>query len=417
MKIAIFTDAFLPKIDGISISIDHLVRILGARGHEFIIFCPRYGENDFYQIDDHTEIIRFRNFPLPSYPDVKVVLPNRKKIKKTMKEFAPDIVHIHTPGLIGKYGTKLAVKYGVPMVSTYHTLVTEMAMYISPYRLLKVDRLFNLMKSKKKISRNLDKVVRTRKRALRKKFIKKVVNSMYEKADVIVSPSHLIEKTLREQKIKAPIAVISNGMDLHNFKGVEKKEISSPPRLLHVGRISFEKNVEILLRALKKIHQEFPGTTLDIIGDGPAISSLKIETRQLQLEDYVSFLGYWPHENLPEVYPKYDLFITASTMETQGLVVLEAIASGLPVVGVDSYALPELIHHEKNGFIAPPFDAVKIAEYSVAILKNESLARKFSQASIEIASHHDLDYTTSLMEDLYKKISAKKRKDFLDEPE
>lgn len=404
MKIAIFTDAFLPKIDGIAVSIDHLVRILGTKGHEFLIFCPSYGEKDFYQIGPHTEIIRFKNFPLPSYPDVKVVLPSRKKIKKAMKEFQPQLVHVHTPGLIGKYGSNLAKKYNLPLVSTYHTLVTEMAMYISPYRLLKVDRLFNLMKSKKKIKKNLDRVVRARKRALRKKFIKRVVNSMYEKADAIVSPSHLIEETLREQNIRKPIEVISNGMDLNNFRGSVKKTIASPPKLLHVGRISFEKNVEIILRALKKIRNVIPGTTLDIIGDGPAISSLKIEARQLQLEDAVQFLGYWPHENLPEVYPRYDLFVTASTMETQGLVVLEAIASGLPVVGVDSFALPELIHHEKNGFIAPPYDSTQIAEYSIKTLSDPALFEKFSKESIEIASYHDIEYTTGEMEKLYHKL-------------
>ncbi|EMO27194.1 glycosyltransferase, group 1 family protein [Leptospira interrogans serovar Bataviae str. HAI135] len=149
----------------------------------------------------------------------------------------------------------------------------------------------------------------------------------------------MIEKQLREFGLKTKIAVISNGLDLTSFKGTIKR-LSSTPKLLHVGRISYEKNCDVILNSFKLIHDEIPDSTLTIIGDGPALPSLKVQAQNLGVENSVTFTGFIKREQLPEEYPKYDLFLTASTMETQGLVILESVACGLPAVGVDSFAIP-----------------------------------------------------------------------------
>ncbi|MBE7410809.1 MAG: glycosyltransferase [Leptospiraceae bacterium] len=415
MKILYFTDTFLPKIDGISISIKNFSEILSQRGYEFKIFCPRYGEGDFSRINDNIHIERFRCGYLPSYPDIKVVLPSPNKIRKVFKEFQPDLVHIHTPGLMGLYAVNAAEKYGVPSIGTYHTLMAEQDMYVSFYRLLKIDKLFmKISRFKKRLKiKDLIKVERFNKLNIRKKVILKLCNDLYNRCDQVISPSHLLKDQLLEYGIKRPITVISNGMDLSKFKG-SIRELPQNPKLLHVGRISYEKNCDVIINAFHLIQNQIPNSTLTIIGDGPALNSLKIQAEKLGLKDKISFLGFIDHNILHEYYPKYDVFLTASTMETQGLVILEAIACGLPAIGVKSFAIPELIIDNQNGYIAEPFNVKEIAEKTIFLLSDKEKFRDFSKASIEVASDHELGKSVVKLEEIYKSVASiqdkKKRK-------
>jgi len=270
MNIVIFTDTYLPKIDGVGISVDHFTRILAARGHNFVICAPRYEDDDSEKVGDNIHIIRFRSAPLPSYPDIKVVLPSQKKIAKAMTMYNPDLIHIQTPGLLGNYGVLASKMYGVPMIGTYHTLVSEQDTYISLYRLLKVDTLLNYFKSNKKIEKRLDKIERKKGKSIKSQIIYRLTLGLYQAGELIISPSHLIKKDLLEGGATVPIEVVSNGMDLDRFRGSIKELPQAGPRLLHVGRISFEKNCEVVLKAFAMIREKFPNATLDIIGDGPA---------------------------------------------------------------------------------------------------------------------------------------------------
>lgn len=408
MNIAIFTDTYYPKIDGIAVSVDNFARELEKRGYHFIIFAPRYtGTSGYEKISDNIEIYRFHNTSLPSYPDVKISLPSQRKIHKVFSALRPDILHIQTSGFIGQYGYMLSRMYKIPLVGTYHTMMNEMGAYISPYRLLKIDRIFNRFRRGKKIKKNLETTERKNARSLTNRIILRMTNRLYSRSAVVISPSHLIKKELEETGVKSEIVVISNGLDLSVFKGDVKKFPGSAPSLLHVGRISFEKNVNVLLRAFAIIHEKIPGATFTIVGDGPALPSLRLEVKRLKLQEVVHFTGFLPRAELPALYPKYDLFFTASTMETQGLVVLEAIASGLPAVGVDAYALPELIQHSKNGFIAAPGNSREIAEYVIDILKDRELYEKFSREGLKIAAEHDFHVSADKLDELYQRIAGK----------
>ncbi len=405
MNVVIFTDTYLPKIDGVAISVDQFTRILSQKGHHFLICAPRYGKDDDIGLtSENIQISRFKNAPLPSYPDIKVVLPSRKRIRRAMVDFQPDLVHIQTPGLLGQYGVLAAKMYGIPLIGTYHTLVSEQDTYLSFYRLLKVDRLLNYFRSEKKIRKRLDRIERRKVQSLKKNMIMKLTNRLYEAGKLIISPSYLIKKELETQGVARSVVVVSNGMDLNLFAGQVKSAPSAAPRLLHVGRISYEKNCQVILKAFSLILEKYPDATLDIVGDGPALPSLKIDARQLGVYDQIHFPGFVPHDELPQLYPKYDLFLTASTMETQGLVVLEAIASGLPCVGVDSYALPELIQHERNGFIVLPFDHSAMAAKAIETLSSPDLYSRFSMAGLEIARTHELHACADRLESVYQSV-------------
>lgn len=412
MKVLYFTDTFIPKIDGVAISIRNFTELLVPLGYEFLICCPRYGEDDPMSLGDKIQIERFPSGYLPSYPEIKVVFPSPQRIKKILREYLPDLVHIHTPGLMGLYGVNATERYGIPTIGTYHTLMSEQDMYVSLYRLLKLDKLFSKINrfEKKLTIKDLLKVEKLEGFNIRKKIILKIVNNLYDRCDIIVSPSHLIKKQLIEFGLKKPIAVISNGMDLKRFQGKVKELNTEAPKLLHVGRISYEKNCDIIIKAFAKIVESIPKATLTIIGDGPAIPSLKKLVETLKIQDKVFFTGFIPNTELHNHYPQYDVFLTASTMETQGLVILESISCGLPAVGVDSYAIPELIHHEKNGYIAKPFAIDEIAEWTVKLLKDPTTYKKFSEESIRIASSHDIHKCVQQMDELYKTIGALKDK-------
>lgn len=373
-----------------------------------MICCPRYGEGDFDRMGEGIQVERFRSGYLPSYPDIKVVLPSPQKIKRIIKEFKPDLVHIHTPGLLGQYGVNATEKYGIPTIGTYHTLMSEQDMYVSFYRLLKLDKLFSRVnKFEKRLTlKDLIKVEKLEKFNIRKKIILKVCNNLYDRCDLVISPSHLLKKQLLEFGLKKPITVVSNGMDLKRFTGEIKTLATDAPKLLHVGRISYEKNCDVVIKAFHLIQEKIPKASLTIIGEGPAIPSLKKQAESLKISDKIHFTGFIPNTELHNHYPKYDAFITASTMETQGLVILESIACGLPAVGVDSFAIPELIHDGKNGYIAKPFDVEELAAKTIELLSDTETYRRFSEESLKIASHHELEKCVDLMEEVYKSVAA-----------
>lgn len=407
MNIVIVTDTYLPKIDGVAVSVNNFTRLLSSpeKGHEFLILSPRYsGTKEEESPSPGIRILRFKSAPLPSYPDIKVVLPSYKKIRRAMKDFKPDLVHIQTPGLLGHYGALAARAHGVPVIGTYHTLVSEQDTYISFYRLLRVDKLFNYFNKSRKIRKRLDTIERKKAKTYKKKIILNLANRLYELGEMVISPSHLIKGELEKYGIRRPVEVVSNGLDLNKFHGSPRKAPGESPRLLHVGRLSYEKNCHIVLKAFALILHKIPGATLDIVGDGPALGSLRLEAEQLGLSDRVKFPGFVPYDTLPSLYPGYDLFVTASTMETQGLVVLEAAASGLPCIGVEAYALPELIQHGRNGFVSQPFDHIQLADNTLKVLEDPDLYEKFSRESISIAGEHDLNRCADRLEEVYTNV-------------
>lgn len=402
MHIMIFTDSYLPKIDGVAISIAGFSKLIAGRGHRITICCPRYGVDDPAGMGANIRVIRFRGLSLPSYPDIKIILPSLRRIKKTVADNPPDLIHIQSPGLLGLYGILTAKRHGLPLVGSYHTLVSEQSTYISTLRLIGIDRFVRFLGILKKHDGDNEEHRNQFIRKTRaKKMIQRICNLIYETNDLIITPSQIIKNTLRDQGVKTKIEVLSNGLDLQSFRGQIKTSPSKPLRLLHVGRISFEKNCGIAIEAFARVKKSLPDAKLDIIGDGPALPSLKNLAERLGLEGDVSFAGFVPRERLAALYPQYDIFLTASTMETQGLVVLEAIASGLPCVGVDAYALPELIHHGKNGFICRPFDPGEMAAHIITIAGDRRLYRAFSANGLQIAAEHDIVSCANRLEGIY----------------
>lgn len=408
LRVMMFSDSYLPKIDGVGISTDRFCRILAKKGHEFLICAPRYEKDNEMGVGKNIRVERFKNISLPSYPDVKIVLPAGKRLNRLVKDFRPHLIHFHTPGILGQFGIALAQKHDIPLVGTYHTMMNELSTYLSPLRLLKLDRLLTRFRKNKSVKKAIKKAERAKEKSFTNRLIFRITNRVYEKGLVIISPTELVKKELELFGVMKPIVVISNGMDLSLFKGRPKKFPNHAPRLLHVGRLAHEKNCDIVLKAFAKIKEKLPQAKLTFTGDGPSLEGLKKEAMELGVLDSVEFTGFIAHENLPKVYAEHDLFLTASTMETQGLVVLEALAMGLPAVGVNAYALPEVIQNGINGYIVHPFDIEGLALAALSILQNPPVYERFSQASLQIAEAHEVHTCAEKLEKLYLKIARER---------
>ncbi|MDH5654952.1 MAG: glycosyltransferase [Spirochaetia bacterium] len=404
MKIAVFSDTFSPKVDGVSISTHQFIAKLSEKGHKFIIFCPSYSSDDIKEIKGNP-VIRLSSLPLPSYPEIRMAVPSLNLIRDAMNDFDADLVHFQTPGFIGQFSILAAKHFNLPVIGTYHTLVSKQGTYLSPYRLLKLDSLASLFEINNPVLNLIESISRTAEQLIAKPMIFSLCNSIYENANLILCPSRTIKEELKEAGIKTEMKVLSNGIDRKVFPGTEKKLSDGPFKILYAGRISFEKNCDVVLNAFEIIHRRFPDATMTFAGNGPALDILKKTAKEKNIYDAVEFFGQIPHEQLFEIYKNHDLFMTASTMETQGMVVLEAVSSGLPCVGVNSHALPELIHHGENGYLSDEGDFKGMAEHAVQILEDSSRYNAFSRKSIEISEEHDLDFSAGKLEQIYLSVS------------
>lgn len=422
MKIAVFTDTYSPKVDGIVTSITNSTQALAGSGHKIIIFAPQYKEEEKLQLHPNIKVYRSFSLSLLSYNEVKLPIPNIAKITSVIKNFKPDLIHIHTPATIGLLGIFFSKLYDIPSVGTYHTILSEQITYLSLKRLTKLDRLIEKIKSKKAKTNSilsgtkLEKFLKSqgfrkmlnaplkeiKEKDFGKKMIWKMTCNIYNRCSLITVPSKSIKKELKKYGLTKPIKIISNGVDLSNFTPKKGYKVSKKLNLLHVGRIGFEKNIDVVIRSFKLLIKQRKNICLKIVGDGPALQSLKNLAESLNLKNKITFTGYLHGKDLVKAFQKSDIFVTTSTMETQGLAILEAMSCGLPIIGVRKYAIPDLVKHNINGYIAEPFTEEEIKQYIMEFIKNPRLLERFGKRSVEIAKKHDLKKTTNRLATLYK---------------
>jgi glycosyltransferase involved in cell wall biosynthesis len=202
--------------------------------------------------------------------------------------------------------------------------------------------------------------------------------------------------------MKGRVGVLSNGIELPKFP--VKTEYKNRQRILHTGRLGFEKNIGVVIKAFARVGQKYPDARLTIAGDGPARKELEKVTRDMVVEDKVRFLGMVKREKLAEIYREHDMFVTASAMETQGLVVLEAMASGLPVVAVNKYALPDLVKNWRNGFLVGVGDDRGMASRIMKLINDGTLTERMGREARKTAGEHDLDKVIERLEEIYEQL-------------
>ncbi len=260
MRILIFTDTFLPQVNGVVTYILETSKCLAKRGHKILIFAPKSKENEKLDLGDpNIEVNFIPSVGFPTYKEYKVALPRVIRDYDSIVKFNPDVIHIQSPFSLGLTGLVAAKRLGVPVLATYHTLLPDFIEYYLPIPGLKNAKLL------KDITWNLTQY-------------------FYNRCDLVLTPSQIMKKVLLDHDIKVPIDVLSNGIDLEVFNP-EKEEIKSIMKerfklgdvtIIHSGRISYEKNSQVLIKALGLLEKTTDRNVKFLFkGNGPALADIK----------------------------------------------------------------------------------------------------------------------------------------------
>src|SRR3989338_3870872 len=354
MKIGFFSDTFLPQINGVVTSMQGFGQELVNRGHEVYVYCPKSNVKQ-----DHGMMVHdYPSITFRPYPEYKVGFP-----LKTSSVADLDIVHSHSPFTFGVFALRVAKRRNIPAIGTYHTVMKEYTHYVSPRA----------------------------KPALRK-IADAYVNKHFNNYDRVIVPSESIKQYL--SRVKKPIAVLPSGIS-GDFKGVSQKEarkqlgITQKHVYLYLGRISKEKSIDIVLDAANGFLDG--DSVLFIVGKGPLLDELKKRSK----DPRIVFTGFVTDEQKRLYFSAADVFISASKTETQGLVAIEAMACGTPVVVANALALPDAVKNGYNGYTFKPDDPEDLAR---KVKKIKTLMKKNAR---ETAKKYTVPKMTKQLEELY----------------
>ena len=404
MRVVIATAVYHPQVNGVAVFAHNLAMGLVKRGLEVMVLCPSQTGKSYVRTVDGVEVHYLKSIQAKVYPDqihdvpkgkrliykhgFRVSVFPAKEITEALKKFMPDVVHVQVSDPIGLSVVSWARKNNVPVVTTEHN---QPEVLTDP---LHVPKVF-----KKPVNALLSSYFRKRQ----------------SKSDFVTMPTkQAIDNLLYRsgKKLEVPIAAVSNGVDLSRFKpGKVPPKIYTKyglavdaPTVLYVGRVDPEKKVGIVIEAFLKVLESVPNAQLLVVGDG--VDKARLE-RKYGVVKSVRFLGRVVNDDLYELYKTGWVFATASEIETQGIVLIEAAASGLPLVAVDKGAVSEVCIDEENGYLCEPRSVSEIANAITTILMDEKLRKEFSKKSLEIAKEHDFETTLDRFINIYKKVVEK----------
>lgn len=239
------------------------------------------------------------------------------------------------------------------------------------------------------------------------RWVWKDFRRIYEQLDAVSTLTHRAATLMDQIGFDKEVFIISSGIDFETFnpdnKGEYLKErygIPDRPILLYLGRLDKEKHLDVLLKAFSKVDSQTP-VHFVIAGTGQEKEQLKLLTHRLKISDQVTFTDFVPDEDVANLYAIADAFIIASTAELQSIVTLQALASGLPVIGADSVALPELVHDQENGYLFDPNDPKQIAQQITNLFSDDILRQSMSEKSLEIIKKHDINHVIEQYNQMY----------------
>ncbi len=381
MRILMVSDVYFPRINGVSTSIQTFRRDLTALGHTVDLIAPEYPSS----ADGREEGIE----RIPSrylFFDPEDRMMSGRAIRGRTPDLARrnyDLIHIQTPFVAHYAGLRIAREYGIPTVETYHTHFEEYLYHYLPWL----------------PARWL--------RGAARRFTRSQCNQV----DAVVVPSTPVLDTLLAYGIETPLEVIPTGLDLDRFQAGDGARFRRAhgiahdrPVLVHVGRVAHEKNIDFLFRVAERVRAEVPDILLLIVGEGPARRHLEHLGERMGLMDNLLFVGYLDREReLLDCYRAGDVFVFASRTETQGLVLLESMALGVPVVALAEMGTRDILGPERGSLIAND-DTGDFAEKVVRLLRNPDLRAKLSSDARTYAETWSAPVLTQRLLDLYRSV-------------
>lgn len=379
MKIGIFTNNYKPRLCGVAISIDTFTKELRRMGHKVYIFAPSIPG---YKDDDEDV---FRVPSIPYYKDKTIALPIPwvRGLSKLIQSF--DVIHCQHPFLLGKLGARFAKKNHIPLVLTYHTRYEEYA-YYAPFN----------------------------QRILKKMIISPAV-SYANRCDLVIVPTNGTKEILLKNGVKRRIERVPTGIELSCFENIPSgiiRHLYGIPDdtriLLYLGRIAKEKNLPFLIEAFKEVIKYVPSTVLMVVGYGPFEKGLQRLVEKAGLKEKVIFCKTPTRNDVYIYYGGGEIFIFSSLTETQGLVLCEALASGLPIVAINSISTSEVIIDGFNGYLTKK-DPYEFSRCVVELLIDDEKRKRFSMASKEMAKEYSSKAQAQRLVSLYMELIRTKR--------
>jgi len=381
MKIGFFTNTYLPVNYGIEVSMETFRKGLESKGNKVYIFAPYYKG----YIDKNPNVFRFKSLKIFRKKGVYIpfpFLPKNKKLKEVLNKDL-DIIHAHSPFTMGLLARHIAKKQGIPFIYTHHVL-------FSAYAKLHFKR-----------------------RLIPPFVLRKYTTNFANSADLVIAPSLKIKRFLKNNGVKKEIEILPTGINTKIFKKntkskeILKKKLKIPSKnkiLLFVGRIELEKNPLFLIRSLAEIIKERKDVVLLMIGSGTLLEKIREVSKKLKLSKNLKLLGSVPHKKIPFYYQGSDLFVFSSLTETQGIIILEAAASGIPVIALKDDPFLDVIKNGKNGFLVPRQDPKIFAKKVLKVLNDKKLYNKLSKnAQITAKSFSEKKQAEKLIK-IYKKL-------------
>lgn len=411
MKIAMLTNNYRPFVGGVPISVERQAQELVKRGHEVTVFAPMYGDTEEERekvlrtdgvapervVRYHTQKHKMANGMV--YP---AVLPT--EVTEVFAEENFDVIHVHHPMFAGPLGVRLGKKYGIPVVFTCHTRYEDYLHYIPALR----------------VHERSPACKRRAVRWIQEKVIPGYIKWFADQCDLVLSPSAGMRQVLRGYGMKSVCTVFPTGLEESFFRrndlraaeirrecGRGKKHL-----LVTVSRLEREKNYGFLLRGIADVRRRMGDDFhVLIVGDGSRKAELKVKASLLGIQDMVTFAGNVPNEEVKDYLSAADLFLFASTSETQGIVLAEAFAAGTPVVAVRAVGTDDIIENGVNGFLTEEEEetwADRVAE----ALSDERRLKEMGRAALASAENYRASTLAIYEEMLYNQCIGAKKAEF-----
>ncbi|MBN2421768.1 glycosyltransferase [Candidatus Woesearchaeota archaeon] len=389
MKIALFSEAYLPQINGVTKQVNNLRIGLEKQGHEVHVFCPKYPKYKDEQKNVHRYPVflslRFLEKIFKVQLDANIVLPvyyNRySDILSKM-----DIIHTHHMFVMGKLATHASKKYNIPLTFTNHTNFKEF------------EKVFPLGES------------------VFKRFIGNYLKKFTKKCDAVISPGEMMKSLLIDYGVSTKIITIPNGIEIVDVKKKdsslfnkfkqEYKLTGKDKLLLYVGRLSKEKNLVFLIECLENLLKERKDIYLMIVGDGVIKNQLMNLVKNKGISEKVIFTGFVHPEKVLEFYAKSYMFVTTSLSEVFPLTLIESLIAGSPIVAINATGTGDIVENKINGFLAKN-DKDDFASKVAYLVKNPNIRAKMSEKAISSVKKFSIENSVNNHLKLYSSLITK----------
>lgn len=326
MKIAFFTNTYLPMVGGVAESVERFRKELLAAGHDVLVVAPSYQE----QCDDPDDVIRIPAVQHFNGSDFSVALPLEFDLASRVEGFDPDLIHSHHPFLLGNTALRMAARLDRPMVYTYHTMYEHYTHYVP----LELPRM--------------------------RAYAKQLAAGYANLCEHILAPSESVREILRDRGVRTPISVAPTGVDVREYRHGDGRRFrrehdipSEVPLIGHVGRLAPEKNLDFLGRSVTECLRRRDDASFLLVGDGPSRAAVREQFQQADQTERLLDVGVLRDRDLVDAYHAMDVFAFASKTETQGMVLVEAMAAGTPVAALDAPGSREVVRDGVNGRLIP----------------------------------------------------------------